>query len=73
MTKQLLNSQGISAKVIELNQVDNGDDIQKALQVISGQRTVPNVFVKGKHLKVTTTLKQQPDQANCSKCWDKLI
>ena len=50
MTKQLLNSQGISAKVIELNQVDNGDDIQKALQVISGQRTVPNVFVKGKHL-----------------------
>jgi len=50
MTKKLLNSQGISAKVIELNQVDNGDDIQKALQVISGQRTVPNVFVKGKHL-----------------------
>ena len=50
MTKKLLNSQGISAKVIELNQVDNGDDIQKALQLISGQRTVPNVFVKGKHL-----------------------
>jgi glutaredoxin 3 len=50
MTKQLLNSQGISAKVIELNQVDNGDEIQKALHVISGQRTVPNVFVKGKHL-----------------------
>lgn len=49
MTKKLLNSQGISAKVIELNQVDNGDDIQKALLVISGQRTVPNVFVKGKH------------------------
>ena len=40
----------VNAKVIELNQVDNGDEIQSALQVISGQRTVPNVFVKGQHL-----------------------
>lgn len=40
----------VNAKVIELDQVDNGDDIQRALQVISGQRTVPNVFVKGQHL-----------------------
>ena len=40
----------VNAKVIELDQVDNGDEIQSALQVISGQRTVPNVFVKGQHL-----------------------
>jgi len=40
----------VNAKVIELDQVDNGDEIQRALQVISGQRTVPNVFVKGQHL-----------------------
>ena len=40
----------VYAKVIELDQVDNGDEIQRALQVISGQRTVPNVFVKGQHL-----------------------
>ena len=40
----------VNAKVIELNQVDNGDEIQRALQVISGQRTVPNVFIKGQHL-----------------------
>jgi glutaredoxin-related protein len=27
-----------------------GADIQSALQDITGQRTVPNVFVKGKHI-----------------------
>ena len=40
----------IDAKVYELDNMDNGADIQSALLDISGQRTVPNVFVKGKHL-----------------------
>ena len=30
--------------------MDDGADIQDALLELSGQRTVPNVFVKGKHL-----------------------
>lgn len=49
-TKNTLNGMKIDAKVIELDQVDGGDDIQRALMAISGQRTVPNVFVKGEHL-----------------------
>ncbi|KAL7535529.1 hypothetical protein ACHAXR_006548 [Thalassiosira sp. AJA248-18] len=49
-TKNLFNSMGIDAKVIELNQHDKGADIQGSLLAISGQRTVPNVFVKGEHL-----------------------
>lgn len=49
-TKRTLSGMGINAKVIELNQIDNGDEMQGALLVISGQRTVPNVFVKGQHL-----------------------
>lgn len=40
----------ISAKVIELDTMDNGSEVQAALLDISGQRTVPNVFIKGKHL-----------------------
>ncbi len=40
----------IYAKVIELDKLDNGSDIQSALLDITGQRTVPNVFIKGKHL-----------------------
>lgn len=30
--------------------MENGAEIQSALLDISGQRTVPNVFIKGKHL-----------------------
>lgn len=49
-TKQLLSGMDIDAKVIELDQIDNGAEIQGALLDLSGQRTVPNVFIKGKHL-----------------------
>ena len=40
----------IPAKIIELDTMDNGNEVQAALLDISGQRTVPNVFIKGKHL-----------------------
>lgn len=40
----------IDAKVIELNEMDDGNAIQAALLDITGQRTVPNVFIKGNHL-----------------------
>lgn len=40
----------INAKVLELDNMDNGAEIQAALLDISGQRTVPNVFIKGQHL-----------------------
>lgn len=36
--------------VIELDQNNLGDQIQKELLAMTGQRTVPNVFVGGKHL-----------------------
>ncbi|EJK59906.1 hypothetical protein THAOC_19811 [Thalassiosira oceanica] len=49
-TKQLLDQLKIDAKVYELDQMEDGAAIQGALLDISGQRTVPNVFVKGKHL-----------------------
>lgn len=49
-TKALLNERGIGAKVFELDTMSNGDELQAALLSFSGQRTVPNVFVKGKHL-----------------------
>jgi len=37
-------------KVIELDQLSNGTTIQNTLAKITGQRTVPNVFVGGEHL-----------------------
>lgn len=49
-TKKLLNETGAKFYTIELDQVDDGNDIQAALQEISGQRTVPNVFIGKKHI-----------------------
>ena len=49
-TKQLLNSNNVTYKLVELDQVANGTAIQDALKDISGQRTVPNVFIGGKHI-----------------------
>eukprot|EP00956_Cyclotella_meneghiniana_P020416 scaffold36060_cov68-Cyclotella_meneghiniana.AAC.5 len=40
----------VPAKIIELDIMDNGNAVQTALLDITGQRSVPNVFIKGKHL-----------------------
>jgi len=49
-TKKLLEDLNVDATVYELNQMDDGADIQDALLELSGQRTVPNVFIKGEHI-----------------------
>lgn len=49
-TKKLFSDMSVSAKIIELDKLDNGADVQSALLDITGQRTVPNVFIKGTHL-----------------------
>eukprot|EP00804_Cyclotella_cryptica_P024372 CCRYP_018571-RB/>CCRYP_018571-RB protein AED:0.21 eAED:0.20 QI:0/-1/0/1/-1/1/1/0/63 len=40
----------IPARIIELDKMDNGPEVQAALLDISGRRTVKNEFIKGKHL-----------------------
>merc|ERR1712053_14568 len=49
-TKDLLKTKGIDAKIIELDKVDNGAQIQSPLKDITGQGTVPNVFINGNHI-----------------------
>mmetsp|Transcript_58054 Transcript_58054/g.173266 ORF Transcript_58054/g.173266 Transcript_58054/m.173266 type:complete len:84 (-) Transcript_58054:68-319(-) len=49
-TKNIFKEMNVDAKVIELDEIDNGDQIQAALLEMSGQRTVPNVFIKGDHI-----------------------
>eukprot|EP00586_Coscinodiscus_wailesii_P003432 CAMPEP_0172485848 /NCGR_PEP_ID=MMETSP1066-20121228/14091_1 /TAXON_ID=671091 /ORGANISM="Coscinodiscus wailesii, Strain CCMP2513" /LENGTH=71 /DNA_ID=CAMNT_0013251377 /DNA_START=272 /DNA_END=487 /DNA_ORIENTATION=- len=50
MTKALFDGKKIEYKAIEMDLVDNGSEIQTALMELSGQRTVPNVYIKGEHL-----------------------
>jgi glutaredoxin len=49
-TRKLFNELGIVAKIIELDVVDDGAAIQDALAELTGQRSVPNVFIKGNHV-----------------------
>merc|ERR1712215_459712 len=48
--KQLFDSLNIKYEVLELDQILDGSDVQAALAERSGQRTVPNVFINGKHV-----------------------
>mmetsp|Transcript_115268 Transcript_115268/g.325731 ORF Transcript_115268/g.325731 Transcript_115268/m.325731 type:complete len:138 (+) Transcript_115268:3-416(+) len=50
MTKASLKKLNIDHNVLELDKSPEGSDIQAELLAMTGQRTVPNVFVKGKHL-----------------------
>lgn len=40
----------IDATIHELNKMEDGPDVQQALLELTGQRTVPNVFIKGNHI-----------------------
>nr|ABX60201.1 glutaredoxin [Panax ginseng] len=48
--KKLLTDIGASFKVIEMDKESDGSEIQSALVEWTGQRTVPNVFIGGKHI-----------------------
>nr|GMC97312.1 glutaredoxin [Ipomoea batatas] len=48
--KKLLTQLGASFKAIELDIESDGSEIQSALAEWTGQRTVPNVFIGGKHI-----------------------
>ncbi|KAI9368183.1 thioredoxin-like protein [Aspergillus egyptiacus] len=49
-SKSLLSELGANFYVLELDKTDDGSAIQDALQEISGQRTVPNIYIKQKHI-----------------------
>uniref|UniRef100_A0A7S3NI43 Glutaredoxin domain-containing protein n=1 Tax=Aureoumbra lagunensis TaxID=44058 RepID=A0A7S3NI43_9STRA len=49
-TKALFQSLNVDADIYELDQRDDGAEIQSKLKEKTGQSTVPNVFIKGEHL-----------------------
>jgi glutaredoxin 3 len=49
-TKRILDGLNAKYKALELNQEDDGDDIQSALFKLTGQRTVPNIFIGQVHI-----------------------
>ncbi|KAI5865278.1 putative glutaredoxin [Durotheca rogersii] len=49
-SKALLDSLGANYKVVELDVVADGPALQDALQEISGQRSVPNIWIGKRHI-----------------------
>ncbi|KAJ2904414.1 Glutaredoxin [Zalerion maritima] len=49
-TKRLLSSFGAEYKILELDTMDDGSELQAALAEMTGQSTVPNVFINHKHI-----------------------
>eukprot|EP00127_Corallochytrium_limacisporum_P001686 Clim_evm23s77 gene=Clim_evmTU23s77 len=49
-TKRTLSKINADVHIMELDQEAHGSDIQSYLATVSGQRTVPNVFINGQHL-----------------------
>lgn len=49
-TKKALTLEEIPFTAVELDERDDGQDIQDALAEMTGQRTVPSVFIKGTHV-----------------------
>ncbi|KAG0238932.1 hypothetical protein BGW42_000093 [Actinomortierella wolfii] len=48
--KRVLKEKRMTFKVFEIDLEPNGAEVQEYLQVKSGQRTVPNIFIRGQHL-----------------------
>lgn len=49
-TKKFIDSVYPDAYVMELDTLDEGSEIQQILTDLTGQRTVPNIFIHGKHI-----------------------
>eukprot|EP00850_Spirogloea_muscicola_P004061 SM000017S02801 [mRNA] locus=s17:329369:330543:- [translate_table: standard] len=50
MVKGLFKQLGLEVKAVELDELVEEQELQDALQELTGQGTVPNVFIGGKHI-----------------------
>lgn len=48
--KDLFEDLDVNYKTLELDTRQDGSEIQKALAEMTGQKTVPNVFINSKHI-----------------------
>jgi glutaredoxin 3 len=63
-TKELLSASGAQYYAVELDQIDDGAALQDALQDLTGQRTVPNIFIKQKHIGGNSDLQAKKGELN---------
>lgn len=49
-SKRILSEHNAKYRAYELDQESDGDILQKALAELTGQRTVPSIFINKKHI-----------------------
>lgn len=56
--KQVFAELNSSPHIVELDKMENGEALQKAFLEITGQNTVPNVFIKQEHIGTEDDIKR---------------
>jgi glutaredoxin 3 len=72
-TKRILDELNAKYKAIELNQESDGDAIQDALQQMTGQRTVPNIFINKEHIGGNSDLENVVNNGKNGKGIEELL
>jgi glutaredoxin len=54
----MLINKGLLPTVVELDSIESGKTMQQALETITGQKTVPNIFIGGMHVGGSSELFQ---------------
>ncbi|KAL2191586.1 glutaredoxin [Thermothelomyces heterothallicus CBS 203.75] len=72
-TKQILDGLNAKYKAIELNLLDDGADIQNALLNLTGQRTVPNIFIGRNHIGGNSDLEEVSRNGKDGKSLEELL
>ena len=49
-TRKTLEEMGVEFKLVNCDLIENGQDIREELVTLTGQKTVPNIFIGGKHI-----------------------
>ncbi|KAI5953582.1 GRX1 [Candida jiufengensis] len=57
-TKKTIEGLTKDAYIVELDETSDGGEIQEALAELTGQKTVPNVFIGGKHIGGNSDVQQ---------------
>ncbi|KAI9013824.1 glutaredoxin [Phycomyces nitens] len=60
-SKDIFDDLNVDYKALELNDDPQGPSIQQALQELTGQKTVPNIFINQKHIGGYDALKSALD------------
>ncbi|OAP58037.1 glutaredoxin [Fonsecaea erecta] len=63
-SKALLNDLHAKYYLLELDEINDGAALQDALEEITGQRSVPNIFIDHKHIGGNSDLQAKRAQLN---------